>query len=373
MVGVLQSAQSGSAPLVATPNFLFDQIREATALRFAEKKVQIDEVFEARAASLNAESDRFINVKAQINNANAAVENGQDSIAEIRNTLLEIRTPVALAAEPDEDIEFRATEFDLALNSINNEANRLGKAFNLVGEINRVDFSPNEIEYRSDLGIRQTTLQGTHAGADYRINVDDGTVWIPELGVDLIQQFSALQGEELTTTTVGGEEISNAASTRNAVSLVSYDPDTNAIVIDVTIDPDAAPITYTGTLERDGIGVMPAWFYDGLTTEAGRARAFEDINEAESLLTLAEGKISTAAAQVSADADRIDREFDRLAAEKTEAQLKQFDDVDKLLVEATQQQQAMLVNLDALSQQQQNYVNVFANFVTSPFTFDLLA
>lgn len=373
MVGILQGAQGQNTLLASAPNFLFDQIRESTALRFAEKKVAIDETFNARAASLNAESDRFISVKAQINNANAAVENGQESIAEIRSALLAIRTPVALAAEPDEDIEFRATEFDLAFNNINNEANRLGVGFNLVGEVNRVDYTPNEIEYRSDLGIRSTTLQGTHAGADYRINVDDGTVWIPELGVDLIQQFSALQGEELTTTTVGGEEISNAASTRNAVTLISYDDETKAITFEVTIDPDAAAISYTGTLERDGIGLMPSWFYEGLATEAGRARAFEDINEAESLLTLSEGKIGTAAAQVSADSDRIDREFDRLASEKTDAQLKQFDDVDKLLVEATQQQQAMLVNLDNLSQQQANYVNVFANFITSPFTYDLLA
>lgn len=373
MVGVLQAAQSGQSPLVATPNFLFDQIRTTAAERFAIKKVEIDEEFNETNARINAESERFVSVKAQINNANIAVESGREGIEEIRSTLLNLRTTIALAAEPDEDIELRASEFDLAFNNINNAANRLGPAFNLIGEINRNDFTPNEIEYRSDLGIRSTTLEGTHAGSDYRINVDDGTVWVPELGVDLIQQFSALQGVELTTTTVGGEDITNTASTRNAVDLVSYDEETGAIAVDITIDPDAAPISYTGTLERDGIEIMPSWFYEGLETEAGRDRAFAAIDRAEVLLTLAEGKVATAEAKVAADSDRIDREFERLAAEKTEAQLKQFDDNDALLVEAAQQQQAMLVNLDNLSQQQQNYVNVFANFVTNPFTFDLLA
>lgn len=373
MVGVLQAAQSGQAPLVATPNFLFDQIRTTAAERFAIKKVEIDEKFAQTNARLTAESDRFISVKAQINNANVAVENGQEGIDDIRTTLLNLRTTVALAADPEEDVEFRASEFDLAFNNVNNEANRLGRAFNLIGEINRNDFTPNNIEYRADLGLRSTTLEGTHAGSDYRINVDDGTVWIPELGVDLLQQFSELQGEELTTTTVGGEEIANAASTRNAVNLVSYDADTSAISVDITIDPDAPAVNYTGTLERDGIEIMPAWFYEGLATEDGRDRAFAAIDRAEVLLTLAEGKLATAAAKVASDSSRIDREFDRLSGEKTEALLKQFDDNDKLLVEAAQQQQAMLVNLDNLSQQQQNYVNVFANFVTSPFTFDLLA
>ncbi len=373
MVGILQSAQSGSSPLVATPNFLFDQIRTAAAERFATKKVEIDQTFEQRNSALEAESERFIAVKAQINNANIAVENGRESIDEIRNTLLNLRTTVALAAEPDEDIEFRAEEFDLAFNAINNEANRLGRAFNLVGEINRVDFSPNEIEYRADLGLRNTVLEGTHAGSDYRINVNDGTVWIPELGVDLVQQFSELQGEELTTTTVGGEEINNTASTRNAVSLVSFDDTTGAITVDITIDPDAAPVTFTGTLERDGIEIMPAWFYEGLATSDARDRAFEAIDRAEVLLTLAEGKLATAEAKVAADSDRIDREFERLSAEKTDALIKQLDDTEELEVESQQQLQAMIVNLDNLSQQQQNYVNVFANFVTNPFTFDLLA
>ena len=194
VVGVLQAAQSGQTPLVPSPNFLFDQIREQAALRFAKKKVVIDEKLEQTDAKISAESDRFISVKAQINNAQAAVDNGRESIDEIRNTLLNLRTTVALAAEEGEDVKFRAEEFDLAFNAINNEANRVGKAFNLVGEINRIDYSPNEIEYRSDLGIRTTKLEGTHAGSDYRINVLDGTVWVPELGVDLIQQFSALQG-----------------------------------------------------------------------------------------------------------------------------------------------------------------------------------
>ena len=119
MVGILQAALSGQTPLVATPNFLFDQIREATALRFAEKKVVIDEQFKQISSNLAAESERFISVKAQINNANIAVESGQESIDTIRTALLDLRTTVALAGETGEDIDFRAEEFDLAFNLFN--------------------------------------------------------------------------------------------------------------------------------------------------------------------------------------------------------------------------------------------------------------
>ncbi|MFL2770261.1 MAG: hypothetical protein ACJZ9F_04555 [Rhodospirillaceae bacterium] len=463
MVGILQATQTGQGPLVATPSFLFDQIRETAALRFAEKKVVIDEKFQQTKADLDSESERYISVKAQINNASASVENGQESIERIRTILLNLRTTVAYAGETGEDVEFRAEEFDLAFNAINNEANRLSQAFNLVGSIERSEFTPNEIEYRSDLGVQTTKLEGTHVGSDYRINVlygtdqanitsagisayqaaidagkstdaafsegvaasrvvaraqgfnmasfdfgvaivnaihaqnlaagmegidafvnaiarvsgptdeETGTVWVPELGVDLVQQYSELQGMLGTTTSVGGLELTNTSSTRNAVEQLAFDDATNFIIVAITIDPDAAPKKYGGTLQRDGLEIMPAWFYEGLATTEGRESAFEAISRAEVLLTLAEGKLEASAAKVSSDSARISREFDRLSAEKTQAQLKQIDEVDSLLIEAVQQQQAMLVNLDNLSRQQQNYVNVFANFVTNPFTFDLLA
>ncbi|MEQ8509787.1 MAG: hypothetical protein RIF37_10055 [Rhodospirillaceae bacterium] len=372
MVGILQAAQNNTSVFVATPNFLFEQIRDTAAMRFAVQKVAIDENFTEKAALIDSQSDRYISVKAQINNASVGVETGREAADKIRELLLDLRTTVAQAGESDEDIEFRASQFDLAFNKINDQADKIGKGFNIVGAINRDDFTPNQVEYRSDLGIRTTLLQGTHIGSDYRIEVNDGTVWIPELGVDLLQQFSQIQGVALKTTTVGNQVISSAASTRNAVTLINHDEKTNNITLQISVDPDADPKTFTGKLKRSGIELMPSWFYDGLSTAEGRSRAQKAIDKAEVLLTLGEGKIAEAEAKVASDSNRIDREFDRLAGEKTNARLKQADDVNKLLIEGQQQVQAMQINLENLSIQQENYVNAFAGFVTSPFTYDLL-
>ena len=368
MVGILQGNGTqlfGSLP--SQTNILLDNIRANTAQRFHEEKAVIDQTAASRAEAIDNESERVISVKAQVNNAKIAVETGQEGIKNIRNTLLELRTTIALAGEADDDPELRSTEFDAKVNSINNEANSGGIAFNLIGNINRIDFTPNSIEYRSNLGLGQTTLQGTHAGSDYRIRSNDGSYWIPELGTETITHRSDIQGVVQKTTLSDGTEIDQTASTRNAVKLISFNEATNEITAEVTFDPGLPPETVTGTLQRDGLGLMPAWFYAGLATSADRTRAFKAIDKAEIELVSREAELEKAAARVKSDDRKVDDLLDGLTKDKTKAFIEQLTETQKLQIKAQQQIQAMVVNLDNLSQQQQTYIQAFAGFVRSPF------
>jgi len=368
VVGILQGSGTqlfGTLP--SQTNILLDNIRANVSERFQEEQKVIADAATARTQAIDAESERFISVKAQINNAKIAVENGQESIATIRNTLLAMRTTVALAGETGEDPEFRASEFDNQFNNINNEANSGGMLFNLTGNINRIDFSPNTIEYRNDLGIGQTTLTGTHAGSDYRIRAADGSYWIPELGTDTITHRSDVQGVVQKTTLSDGTVIDKTASTRNAVELVSYDEATGAITVEVTFDPGLPPETVSGTLQRDGIGIMPSWFYEGLAAQGDRSRAYAAIEKAEIELTSKEAVLSAAQAQVARDERKIDEAMDGLTKDKTKALTDQLTQTEELQIKAQQQIQAMYYNLENLSSQQQNYVQAFAGFVKSPF------
>ncbi|MDX2145651.1 MAG: hypothetical protein SFV19_20025 [Rhodospirillaceae bacterium] len=370
MVGVLQAYRTGASPFGTVGNqssILFDNIRANAGKRFQDEKTVIDSAAEENSKAIDAQNERYISVKAQINNANIAVENGQESIATIRTTLLEIRTPVALAAEDGEDPEFRAGEFDTKLNFINNEADTGGPAFNLVGNINRVDFTPNSIEYRNNLGAGSTTLTGTYAGSDYRIRAADGSYWIPELGTDSITHRSTLQGVVQKTTLSDGTEVEKTASTRNALNIVSYNETTKEVTFEVTFDPGLPPETVTGTLERHGLGLMPAWFYEGLETQGGRQRAFADIEKAEVELTSAEARLALAAAAVKKDSQKVDQALDSLTQDKVKVLNTQLTQTQELQIKTAQQVQAMFYNLQTLSSQQQNYIQAFAGFVRSPF------
>ncbi len=369
MVGILQNSGASSlfGSLPSQNNILLDNIRANTAERFAAEKQAIDDAATARSEAIDRENERYISVKAQINNAAIAVENGQESVDTVRNTLLELRTSIALAGEKGEDQALRAQQFDSQVNSINDEANSMGPLFNLVGAINRNDYSPNQIEYRNSLGATSTTLTGTHIGADYRIKANDGSYWIPDLGTDTIVHRSDIQGVIQKTTLSEGTVIEKMASTRNAVKLVSYDETTKDITIEVTFDPSLPPETVTGKLEGDGIGLMPAFFYDGLKTAAGRQRAFAAIEKAEIELTSRATSLTKNAAIVKKDNQKIDNELDRLTQDKTKSMVQQLNQTQELQIKAQQQLQAMQYNLENLQSVQQNYVQAFGGYVTSPF------
>jgi hypothetical protein len=260
----------------STTSSLINQMKATANQRLVDEQAAIEALATQRRDALNVQNERWISVKAQVNNAQIAVDNGRESIAKINETLLLMRGSVAGA---EEDLAFYKDLFNSQVTSINNEADSGGKAFNLIGGINRMDYTPNTVEYRNDLGVGFTQLTGTYAGSDFRIEANDGTVWIPDLGSDLIEAYSSLGGEAQTYTT-GGIEIRKATSTRNGMELVSYDAETNAITVNISVVPHEPPIVVTGTLTRHGNGIMQSWFYNDFATEADRARAFTDISRA---------------------------------------------------------------------------------------------
>ena len=347
------------------------RITNQTAMRFAEKKTAIDDVYKTRQATIDAESNRWVTVKANIFNAKAAVDTNKESLTSIKGLLRDMRTPIDEAGKSGEDADYRAQQFDSRLMSINSEAERLGRSFNLIGSINRVDYSPNKVEYRNDLGVGKTTLTGGYAGSDYRIEASDGTVWVPDLQSNTLTQYSELQGvKQKVTVSTGGQSISldKAASYTKGITLASYDSKTGAITLNVTINPTDPPITVNGTLKKAGIGIMPAWFYDGLKTDAGRKQAFRDISEAEAQLSFASVAVTTASGKVSGDARRVDDHLNDLTKQNTKALTDQLLSAQKLQLEYQQQVQAMQNNLDQLSRQQKNYLDTFASQISdNPF------
>lgn len=356
-----------------TTNSLINQMKATANQRLLDEQAAINDLAAQKRDSINLQNDRWISVKAQVNNAQIAVENGREGIAKISETLLLMRGSVA---GTQEDMQLYKDLFDSQVTLINNEADSGGKAFNLIGNIDRRTDTPNTVEYRNDLGMGFTQLTGTYAGSDFRIEANDGTVWVPDLGSDLIESFSSLGGEAQKYMTGEGIEIRKATSTRNGMELISYDAQTNAITVEITVVPHEAPITVTGTLKRNGNGIMQSWFYNNFATAADRTRAFKDINAAEVNVTLASGELERSAAQTTIDQRKVDRALDDLTKQSGRVQLEQMERTEETRIKAAQQYQAMLTNLQNLSSQQQNYLNAFAGFIDSPFaqvSLDMMA
>jgi hypothetical protein len=349
--------------ITSTTSSLINQMKATANQRLVEEQAAIEELATQRRDAINVQNERWISVKAQVNNAQIAIDNGRESIEKINQILLLMRGSVAGSQE---DLAFYKDLFNSQVTEINNEADSGGKAFNLIGGINRSDYTPNVIEYRNNLGMGFTQLTGTYVGSDYKIEANDGTVWIPDLASDLIEAHSGTSGEPQTYTT-GGIEIRKATSTRNGMELVSYDEETNAITVNISVVPHEPPIVVTGTLKRHGNGIMQSWFYNDFATASDRTRAFEDISAAEVNVVLASGELERSAAQATIDQRKVDAALDELTKESGLIQLGQMEEMEASRVKAAQQYQAMLANLQNLSSQQANYLNAFAGFIDSPF------
>lgn len=348
----------------STTTSLINQMKATANQRLVDQQNAIQEAATQKRDAINLQNERWISVKAQVNNAQIAVENGREGIAKISQTLLLMRGSVA---GTQDDLAFYKDLFDSQVTQINNEADSGGKAFNLIGGINRMDYTPNQIEYRNDTGIGFTRLTGTYAGSDFRIEANDGTVWIPDLGSDLIEAYSSLGGTAQKYTTGEGVQIRKATSTRNGIELVSYNAQTNAITVQISVVPHEAPITVTGQLKRHGSGIMQSWFYNDFATAADRTRAFNDISAAEVAMVSVGADLERSAAQTTLDQRKVDRALDELTAQSGKVQLEQMEQLEEVRMKAAQQYQAMLTNLNNMSAQQQNYLNAFAGFIDSPF------
>ena len=351
----------------STQSSLFKQVQANANQRLADALQAVDDVANQRLKALNLESDRWISVKAQINNAEIYVSNGQDAADKVSSTLLDMRTSIAQTTQKGEDPKYWREQFDAQVNTINLQAESGSPATNLVGNLSPDTLSPNQIEYRSDLGTGSTTLTGTYIGTDFRIKANDGTVWVPDTQSDLIQAYKALQGEAMTYTTADGQKINRATSTRNGLTLVSYNDKTKDITVKISMVPTEPPITVTGKLETNGIGVMQSWFYNNFATKADRDRAFTDISKAEVNLTSARGDLERSAAQVRTDQKHATDALNRISSDTVSATNDKNQQEQDAKVKAAQQYLAMQANLQNLQSVQSNYLQAFSGFVDDPF------
>lgn len=353
--------------LSSASTMLLQQIKNNANQRLVEAQKQIDAVAKQRLDAINVLSDRWITVKAQINLAQAYVSNGRDTVQKISDTVLQLRIAVANAAEPGTDVKNWREQYDMQANKLNILADSGTSTSSLIGNINRTDFTPNKTEYRIDLGAGYTILRGTYAGFDFRIEANDGTVWIPDLASDLIQAYAGGGSKALKYTTTDGQTVNRATSTRNGLEVVSFNPQTKQITLNVTVVPTEPPVVVTGTLKTAGIGVMQAWFYNGFKTPADCKRALKDLTAAEVNLTSVKADLQRSQTQVDMDQRRVNRAFEDLSKQSAKTRTDQQNQSQELKIKTAQQYLAMQANLQNLQSVQTNYLNAFGGFVQDPF------
>jgi len=327
--------------------------------RLEDELKRIAASYEDTASAVDFESERLVNVKAQVNNVKLAVENGEEQLNDIRAALQRMFSPLENIAN-GEDLTVNQEAFDALVTEINTAADRYGAQFNLVGKTSPPDWEGNELEYAYDLSPNRATAQGLFSGVDFYLEDNtSGTVWKLDRGSDTLEEYSEFYGEKTD----------RYLSTRTAIrSVDSYDESSGAITMTVSRDGETTE-TISGTLKRGGLSVMQSWFYDGFKASDGSVDTAK-VEAARSAIRKALDEVDLNAGQLQQVKNQVrvhERKIDALLAEngneKTDALATKMASEQEAKIKAAQEFQAVQWNIDQLSSQQAAYRDVFLGFV----------
>lgn len=350
------SLQSGNFQTV-----MYERLTENVLKQAAEKKVAMDQKYDGRMEEISKQQNRWIKVKSTIYNADAAVKNAEAGIKEIKGHLLEMRS-LLKNMETTTDRTWMREQYDKKLAEINRIANRYASSQNLIGGISRTDWdNMNEIEFKQDLSPSTLKLDSVMLSADWRITgtgADAGKTFVPDLVVDTLQEYTQYPGTEGDAKT----------SVRTGMRVDSFDDSTGAMTFTMGYQDAGGGTQFNGTFERGGLEVMGSWFHDnfetgGVVDLAKIQTAREDLEWAESQVSLAEGTIATYRNLVDSADKAVDRKLDSFRADTKEVYVAQMTEEMELQGETQRRYSAVITNLESIQSQQGQYMSYFAGYL----------
>lgn len=179
-----------------------------------------------------------------------------------------------------------AVQFDIILARLSRVADQTGAAPNLLNSSSGTDFA-----FLTTEDGRVVTLSGAALGTGFTITETrdtfgaelstsgkNRTVIFSDHDANVIRQVDPLK--ESFTAPLSANFVDIFKDIR-LDSIDKFDP--NKVTITIFAGTTAAK-TFTGTVTRDGLGVLNSFLYDDFATAAGRGRAFKDLRAAKATI-----------------------------------------------------------------------------------------
>ncbi|MBK1666390.1 hypothetical protein CKO38_18360 [Rhodospirillum rubrum] len=374
---MITALTSGSLSFGSYQQVALDNMQSRAAEAIQKKQTALNETFQAKSDSIDKASDRLIKTSSGIKTAEIAVENSMESLDTITEKLSAMRAALGELERSDYQSDYWRKQYDESLRDLNVAADLYSPSYNLVGKVrDRATWAPNEISYNSGIGSSQATLRGAYAGADFRIEMADGAVWVPDLGSQTISEYTSYNTDKPTDSDATGR----ATSLSTGITSVTDNGDgtmTFAMILDGGVSTNV-----TGKLVTGGLGVTGSWNHNStgatpLSTAEDVAGALAELDKAEAVLTGAKAVMTGNAATVKGHEAKLDQQMKGLTTQKKAAMQDNLTEQLKLQQEFANQVEVMQRNLESMSQQQQSYLTVFASTVSSmgnsPFFVDQTA
>ncbi|WP_413207541.1 hypothetical protein [Rhodospirillum sp. A1_3_36] len=343
----------GSYQQVALDNMIQ---RAANALQ--KKQEKLTATYEKKNDAITKESDRLVKLSSNIKSAQVAIQNGTEGIEEVQGYLDDMRSALGEIERTNSD--YYRDQYDEALRKLNSAVDSYSPAYNPIGRVqDRSTWTPNDITYNASFSGSTTTLNGVYIGADFRIEDESGTTWIPDLSSQTLTEYTSYNTQKPSDSDSTGR----TTSTSTGITAASP-PDANGNQT-FTMIIDTQEVTVTGKVVKGGLGITGKWNHNNLATPEDIQSALDELNAASSKMDAARAQMTTNEQVVKGHENGIKKKQDDLKGEQKDALYESLEGMTDLEQEYDQQVAAMQRNLEAMSSQQQAYLSVFKSSLAS--------
>lgn len=227
-----------------------------------------------------------------------------------------------------------ASTFNSYLGSLHRQATSGGLLPNLTGLSQGTTMT-----YPISVYGAEATVAGNFLGSEYRIDDSLGKSWIVDRNLDTIKRWDAYPDTESGQSANLKDGLQFVSESGGSITFV-YAPNT------------ASPETVTGTITSSGLPLKDSWYYEALTTEAGRTRALADLESTKNYLKAELARYSSAGEIVAYHQSRIEAVLGEFTDKQIDINVKSYDEQSKVQEDSDRQRQMAMM---ALSAQQSGY------------------
>lgn len=275
-------------------------VKQSMAKRMQADLAKVDAKYDGKkAAGIEKEANKLGDQKLELSKWLTSMDSALKEFNNVRESLLQIKASL-VSENPS------PAAFDLYYDALNSSLyNEKFDDTSLISNTGNSRGSWTETMTPVSAAGMDTALPHHYLGNDYVIQLDGG---------GLMQQD--IKG------TVSGD---GQTFSRANLKLVSRTGD--HVEFQNVTDPDN-PVTYSGTVKRGGLGVLPAWLYGDLsdptvkeTARADLAAAFKKVARYEMDFNIAQATLSGIDSSLTTKMQSLTNEYTKIANEETDAKL----------------------------------------------------
>ena len=219
------------------------------------------------------ETDKWKSFNKKIENSLDVIENTIKRLEGIDKRLQTMLVEVnkAKIADEDPDVDFAYETYARAFDAQYRSLEDLAESTRVTPNLLNTDSL--DLEYPTSVNGAYSKIIGTTVTPGYKITDSSNLIWAPDTSSNLLRQYDDYPSS--ATNKVGNFYDGNLVlDSLDASDNISFTIASNTI----------SPESFSGTMVREGIGILHSWAYDNLDTAAGRTQASDDLYGAKEII-----------------------------------------------------------------------------------------